>query len=181
LNREEALKLVKSKVKNGRLIRHMLATEAVMRALARSLQEDEDLWGLAGLVHDLDYDQTIDEPSRHGILGAEWLRDLGVDPRVIQAVKSHPGHVSPRSMMDWALHAVDPLTGLIVAAALMHPSKSLQGVDEEFILKRFKERRFAAGANREQIEQCGRIGLSLAEFVRIALGAMKEIADEIGL
>jgi putative nucleotidyltransferase with HDIG domain len=181
LDHEEALNLVKSRVKNDNLIKHMLATEAVMRALAKSLKEDENLWGLAGLLHDVDYDQTADDPSRHGLLGAEWLAGLGVDQRIIQAVRSHSGHIPPQSKMDWALYAVDPLTGLIVAAALMHPSRSLQGMDEGFILKRFKERRFAAGANREQIKQCERIGLSLAEFVKIALQAMKEIADEIGL
>jgi len=104
-----------------------------------------------------------------------------VDQQVIQAVRSHSGHIPPQSKMDWALYAVDPLTGLIVAAALMHPSRSLQGMDEGFVLKRFKEKRFAAGANREQIKECERIGLDLAEFVKIALQAMREIADEIGL
>ncbi len=181
MDHEEALNLIKSKVKNDRLIKHMLATETVMRALAKSLKEDEDLWGLAGLLHDVDYDQTVADPGKHGLLGAEWLEDLGVDQQVIQAVRSHSGHIPPQSKMDWALYAVDPLTGLIVAAALMHPSRSLQGMDEGFVLKRFKEKRFAAGANREQIKECERIGLDLAEFVKIALQAMREIADEIGL
>lgn len=181
MDHEEALNLIKSKVKNGNLIKHMLATEAVMRALAKNLGEDEDLWGLAGLLHDVDYDQTAANPGKHGLLGAEWLEDLGMDQRVVQAVRAHSGHIPPQSKMDWALYAVDPLTGLVVAAALMHPSRSLQGMDEGFVLKRFKERRFAAGANREQIKECERIGLNLAEFVKIALQAMREIADEIGL
>ncbi len=181
MNHEEALNLIKSKVKNVNLIKHMLATEAVMRALAKDLKEDEDLWGMAGLLHDVDYDQTTDDPSQHGFLGAEWLEGLGVDKRIIQAVRSHPGHIPPQSKMDWALYAVDPLTGLIVASALMHPTRSLRGMDEGFVLKRFKEKRFAAGANREQIKQCERIGLSLVEFVNIALRFMREVADEIGL
>lgn len=181
MNHGEALNLIKSKVKNVNLIKHMLATEAVMRALAKDLGEDEDLWGMAGLLHDVDYDQTTDDHSKHGLLGAEWLDELGVDRRIIQAVRSHPGHIPPQSKLDWALYAVDPLTGLIVASALMHPTRSLKGMDEGFVLKRFKEKRFAAGANREQIKHCKRIGLSLDQFVGIALGAMKEIADEIGL
>lgn len=181
MKREEALSLIKSKVKNVNLIKHMLATEAVMEVLAKNLGEDENLWGLAGLLHDVDYDQTVDEPDRHGLLGAEWLGELGVDIRIIQAVKSHPGHIPPQSKMDWALYAVDPLTGLIVASALMHPSRRLRDMDKGFVLKRFKEKRFAAGANREQIKQCEKLGLSLNEFVDIALRAMREVADEIGL
>ena len=181
MKREEALSLIKSKVKNVNLIKHMLATEAVMEVLAKNLGEDENLWGLAGLLHDVDYDQTVDEPHRHGLLGAEWLGELGVDIRIIQAVKSHPGHIPPQSKMDWALYAVDPLTGLIVASALMHPSRRLRGMDKGFVLKRFKEKRFAAGANREQIKQCEKLGLSLNEFVDIALRAMRKVADEIGL
>ena len=181
MKREEALSLIKSKVKNVNLIKHMLATEAVMKFLARDLGEDEDLWGLAGLLHDVDYDQTVEDPNRHGLLGAEWLGELAVDMRIIQAMKSHPGHIPPQSKMDWALHAVDPLTGLIVASALMHPSRGLREMDKWFVLKRFKEKRFAAGANREQIKQCEKLGLSLNEFVDIALRAMREVASEIGL
>ncbi len=181
MDRQEASDLIRSKVKNPRLIKHMLATEAVMRALANHLGEDEELWGLAGLLHDVDYDQTAKDPSRHGLMGTEWLEKLGIDNRILQAIRSHPGLIPPQSRMDWALYAVDPLTGLIVASALMHPTRSLQGMTPDFVLKRFKEKRFAAGANREQIQQCEKIGLSLTEFINIALEAMKGIANEIGL
>jgi putative nucleotidyltransferase with HDIG domain len=181
LDRQEALDFVRSKVKNDRLIKHMLAVEAVMRALAGRLGEDAGRWGLAGLVHDLDYDETVKAPERHGRVGAEYLREMGVAEDITRAVESHAGHIPRESPMDRALYAVDPLTGLIVAAALMHPSKSLGEVTTEFVLKRFKEKRFAAGADRDQIKLCADLGLELEEFVDIGLRAMQGISSELGL
>jgi hypothetical protein len=181
LEREEAIGVVKSKVKNERLFKHMLAVEAVMKTLAERLGENEGAWALAGLVHDVDYDETADSPEKHGILGAAYLRGLGVADEVLQAVESHAGHRNLESRMDRALYAVDPLTGLIVAAALMHPSKKIGQIDTEFVLNRFKEKRFAAGANREQIKTCEALGLSLEEFVGIGVGAMQGISQELGL
>jgi putative nucleotidyltransferase with HDIG domain len=181
MTREEALELVESKVKNKNLVKHMIATEACMRSLARHFQEDEDLWGLTGLLHDLDYDQTAKDFPRHGLLGAQMLEEIGADERIVYAVKAHPGHVEAKSMMDKALFAVDPLTGLIVAAALMHPTKKLNDVDTRFVLNRFKEKRFAAGADRDTIRTCENLGLSLEEFITISLEAMKGVADELGL
>jgi len=181
MTREEALELVKSKVKNKNLVKHMIATEACMRDLARHFHEDEDFWGLTGLLHDLDYDQTAEDFPKHGFLGAQMLEDMGVDDRIIYAVKAHTGHVEAISTMDRALYAVDPLTGLIVAAALMHPTKKLSNVDTQFVLNRFKEKRFAAGANRDTIRTCEDLGLSLEEFITISLEAMKSVADELGL
>ena len=179
--RNEAFNLVKSKVSNTNLIKHMLATEAVMRRLAEHFGEDPELWGLAGLLHDLDYDETVDDFPRHGLLTAEMLQDYDVDDRVVQAIKAHPGHVEAESRMDKALYAVDPLTGLIVAAALMHPSKKLKSVDTDFVMNRFKEKRFAAGANRDQIKSCDQIGLDLETFLTISLQAMQDIDDVLGL
>jgi putative nucleotidyltransferase with HDIG domain len=181
LDREEALDFVRSKVNNDRLIKHMLAVEAVMRALAERLEEDVGKWGLAGLVHDLDYDETVNDPERHGRVGAAYLRERGVGEDITHAVESHVGHTPRRSAMDKALYAVDPLTGLVVAAALMHPSKRLDEVTTEFVLKRFKEKRFAAGADRDQIRTCADLGLELEEFVSIGLGAMQGISSELGL
>jgi putative nucleotidyltransferase with HDIG domain len=181
MTREEALELVRSKVKNKNLVKHMIATEACMRDLARHFHEDEDFWGLTGLLHDLDYDQTAEDSSKHGFLGAQMLEEMGADDRMVYAVKAHAGHVEAVSMMDKALFAVDPLTGLIVAAALMHPTKKLTNVDTQFVLNRFKEKRFAAGANRDTIRTCESLGLSLEEFITISLGAMKSVADELGL
>ena len=181
MTREEALETVKSKVKNKNLVKHMIATEACMRALARHFQEDEELWALAGLLHDVDYDQTAEDFSRHGILGAEMLEEIGVDDRIIYAVRAHTGHVEAKSMMDRSLFAVDPLTGLIVAATLMHPTKKLRNVDTQFVLNRFKEKRFAAGANRDTIRTCEDLGLSLEEFITISLEGMKSVDGKLGL
>lgn len=181
MDRAEALQLVKSRVKNKNLVKHMLATEAVMRRLARHFGEDENLWGLTGLLHDLDYDQTVDDFPRHGLMTAEILAELDVDSRIIDAIKAHPGHREAKTKLDKALYAVDPLTGLIVAATLMHPSRRLREVDTQFVLNRFKEKRFAAGANREQIKSCESLGLSLAFFVQLALEGMQAIDEELGL
>jgi putative nucleotidyltransferase with HDIG domain len=181
LKREEAIEVVKSKVKNDRLLKHMLAAEAVMKAVAVRLGESEEAWALAGLVHDVDYDETASTPERHGVVGASYLRELGVAEDVLQAVESHAGHRNLESRMDKALYAADPLTGLIVASALMHPSKKIASIDAGFVLKRFKEKRFAAGANREQIKGCETLGLTLEEFIGISLAAMQGISQELGL
>ncbi len=181
MDRETAWKLINSSVKNQNLIKHMLATEACLRALARRLGQDEEKWGLAGLVHDLDYEQTKDDPASHAMVAAQILVSHNVDPEVVQAVKAHSGNVEPVSLLDKAIVATDPVTGLIVAAALMHPTKKLANVDTEFVLRRFKDKRFAAGANREQIQRCSELGLSLEEFITICLGAMQCIAGQLGL
>ena len=181
MNRNEAWSLVQSQVGNRNLQKHMLATEACLRGLARRLQEDEEKWGLAGLVHDVDYEQTKDDTEKHGVVGAEMLTEKGLEQDVIHAVLAHVGRVPAESKLDKALYAADPITGLIVAAALMHPTKKLADVDVEFVMRRYGERRFAAGANREQIATCSGIGLTLEEFTGICLDAMKNIAPDLGL
>ena len=117
MERDEALKLVEENVKNKNLVKHMLATEAVMSALAERFGEDGKVWGLAGLLHDVDYDSTFDDFARHGFTSAEILEDKGVDGAILHAIKAHPGHIPAETRMAKALYAVDPLTGLIVAAA----------------------------------------------------------------
>jgi putative nucleotidyltransferase with HDIG domain len=181
MKREEALDLVKSKVKGKNLVKHMLAVEAIMKRVAEQLDEDVEMWVLTGLLHDLDYDETVDDFDRHSLLTCEWLKDYHLDERILYAIKAHPGKVEPQSKMDWALFAADPLSGLIVAAALMHPTKKLKNVTAEFVLNRFKEKRFAAGANREDIRACQNIGFSLEEFVKLALEGMQSIDVELGL
>ena len=181
MNREEALNLVKSKIKNKNLIKHMLAVEAIMRRLAEYFNDDTELWSLTGLLHDLDYDSTVNDFANHGILTTEWLKEYNLDEKLLYAIKAHPKHVPATSKLDWALFATDPLSGLIVAAALMHPTKKIKNVTPEFVLNRFKEKRFAAGASREDIKECEKMGLTLEKFVELALEGMQRIDADLGL
>ncbi len=181
MTRDEAVAAVRENCGNKNLMKHMLATEAVMVGLSKKLGEDTEAWALAGLLHDLDYEDTVDDPDRHGLVSAERLGEMGVGEEIIHAVKAHNEHVPRDSAMDKALYASDPLTGLIVAAALMHPDKKLAGLDVEFVMRRFRESRFAAGAGREQIAACSELGLSLEEFIGIALASMQGISKELGL
>lgn len=181
MERGEALRLVNEKVKTKNLRKHMIAAEACMQALATRLGENEDEWALAGLLHDLDYDQTVNDFPRHGLVTEEILQGHGVPSEIINAIKAHTGNTEISSKMDLALYAVDPVTGLIVAAALMHPTKKLAHVDVGFVMNRFKEKRFAAGADRHQIRKCEELGLPLEEFVGICLAAMQGVSDELGL
>lgn len=183
MTREEALKLLEKKLKNKNLRKHCLAVEVVMRALARHFNEDVEKWGLAGLLHDIDYESTKDAPERHSLEGAEMLAQEGLPEDVVYAVKAHNHyHGLPRQdLMSKALYATDPLTGLIVAAALIRPEKKLELVDVPFLLNRYHEKSFARGANRETMATCSELGLSLEDFFHIGLKAMKEIAPELGL
>lgn len=183
MTRDEAIALLKSHVSNRNLIKHMLAVEAVMDRLAEKFGEDENDWRLAGLLHDIDYDKTASDPAAHSIVAAEILREQGLPEHIIYAVKVHNHyHGLPRkSLLDKALYAVDPLTGLIVAAALIHPDKKLASIDRDFVLNRYKEKSFARGADREVIASCQSFGMSLEEFVELGLSAMQEIADDLGL
>lgn len=181
MNRNDALDLISQKLKNKNLIKHCLAAEACLKELARHFGENEDYWGLAGLLHDIDYEETLNDPSRHGILGGEFLGKQGVAPEIVYAIKAHAGHLAPKSRLDWALFATDPLTGLIVASTLMHPDKKLASLDTDFVMRRFKEKRFAAGANREQILTCKNLGFELEQFIEICLRGMKSISNDLNL
>ena len=181
MTRDEALEWVKSEIKAINLVKHILAVESGCRELAKHFGEDPDYWGLAGLLHDIDYEKTLKNPGLHSKMAAEWLREKRIDENIIYAVMAHAEQVEPKSKLDWALFCVDPTTGLIVAAALMHPTKSLAGLDTGFLLKRFKEKRFASGARRETIAACSNLGLSLEEFFGIVLKGMQGISDELGL
>ena len=181
MEREEAWKLIQAKVKNENLKKHMLATEAIMIDLALRFKEDKKKWGLTGLLHDVDYEETSSDPSQHGIVGAALLDKKGVDKDITQAIKAHAGHSPTKTLLDKALYAVDPLTGLIVACALIHPDKKLNSIDTKFVLKRFKEKRFAAGADRNQIKTCAQLDFTLEEFIGVSLKAMQKISDKLGL
>ena len=182
MDRENLLAVLRENVKEENLIKHMLAVESIMRALAEHFNEDAEKWGTAGLMHDIDLDKTRNIPKKHSLMGAEMLKEMGFPEDIVYAVKVHnPVHHLPRkTLLDKALYAADPISGLITACALVK-GKKLSNVDVKFVLKRFKEKRFANGANREQIAACSELGLSLEEFVKIALDAMKSISKELGL
>ena len=183
MRREEVLDSVKANVENENLIKHMLATEAIMRALAQRLGEDEEEWGLTGLLHDIDMELTGGDMSQHSKLGADLARELGASDGMVHAILCHnEAHGIPlETKLDKALFCVDPLTGLIIAAALVRPDKKLAGLEARSVIKKFKEKGFAAGANREQISQCSELGLELDEFIGLGLTAMKGIAVDLGL
>jgi len=183
LTRKEVLDSINENVENKNLVKHMLATEAIMRALARRLGEDEEEWGLTGLLHDIDVELTGGDMSSHSKLGADLAKELGASEAMTHAILCHnEAHGVPReTKLDKALFCVDPLTGLITAAALVRPNKKLAGLEAKSVLKRFKEKSFAAGASREQIALCSEIGLELGEFVELGLKAMQEISSDLGL
>lgn len=184
MGREEALKLLENKVGTVNLIKHSLAVEAAMKELAQHFAEDEGKWALTGLLHDIDYEETKDKPEEHSLIGTQFLKDQEIDEDIIEAIKTHNERhsLSPQSKMAKSLFCVDPLTGLIVAATLVLPSKKIQDLTVENVLNRFKEKGFAKGAKREIIEQCELLlNLSLEQFVAIVLRGMQKIGQELGL
>ncbi len=183
MTREEALALVREYVKNENLVRHMLAVEAAMRFYAEKFGEDPDLWGLAGLLHDFDWEihPTLEE---HPAAGEPILRERGVPEVIIRAIQSHANHTGvPReTLMEKALFACDEITGLITAVALVRPSRSLHDLKVKSVKKKWKDKSFAAGANREEIRQgAEEFGIDLWEHVGNVIEAMRGIAADLGL
>ncbi|MBP8590975.1 HD domain-containing protein [Candidatus Shapirobacteria bacterium] len=181
ITREEALGLLEENLSNHNLIKHSLASEAVLRALASRLGENEEEWGLAGLLHDLD--AQIASPQEHGLKTVAILGEK-INPAMAQAIKSHNqpfNGIKRETKFDNALAAGETITGLIVAATLVLPSKKLADLKLASVLKRFEEKHFAAGARREDIALCEKLGLSLEEFADLALKAMQGISEELGL
>lgn len=183
MNREEALREIRQRVKNQNLVNHMIAVEVIMKGLAKRLGEDEEKWGLCGLLHDIDYEETMDLPDKHSLVGAEILKELGLENDIIYAVKVHNEihGFERKSKMDKALWAADPVSGLITACALVMPDKKLENVTVESVIKKMKKKDFARGANREQIASIVELDIPLDEFIDIALNSMKQVSDEIGL
>jgi putative nucleotidyltransferase with HDIG domain len=183
ITRDEAYALVGERIAQRNLVSHCVATETIMRALAERLgasAQDADRWALAGLLHDLDYAETADDPDRHGLVTADELAGL-VDDEMIHAVLAHACKVERETQMDNALWCADPTTGFIAAAALIRPEKKLAAVDVSSLLKRWKEKAFARGASREQMAGHEALGLERDEFLGLALTAMQARADELGL
>ena len=183
MTREEALDSIKDNVENANLVKHMLATEAIMCSLARRLGEDEEEWGLTGLLHDIDMELTGGDMNSHSKLGADLARELGASEAMAHAIFCHnETHAVPlETKLDKALFCVDPLTGLIIAAALVRPDKKLAGVEAKSVRKRFKEKSFAAGVDRQQISLCSQLSVELDEFMELGLKAMQGIAADLGL
>jgi len=184
MKREEAFNLLKENIKNQNLIKHSLAVEAAMRDLAKHFSEDVEKWGICGLLHDIDYEKTKNDPNLHSKMGAEMLKNLGLEKEIFDAVLTHneTHGILPETKMAKALYCVDPTTGLIVAATLVLPSKKINELKVENILNRFKEKSFAKGANREIIKKCEEfLGLSLEKFVEIILKSMQKISGDLGL
>ena len=191
ITREQAWALLNEYTKSPNLIKHALAVEASMRAYARHLGEDEARWGLVGLIHDFDYERypTMDGDTPreewHTYAGARILREQGWPEEVVQDVLSHASYVedAPRdTLLRKALYAVDELTGLIIAVALVRPSKSIMDVKLKSVKKKWKDRAFAAGANRQDIEEgAAALGIELSEHIAIVLEALKGIAAELEL
>lgn len=183
MTRFEAYHILTKYLKNPNLLKHCLATEAAMKGLAKHFGEDEEMWGIVGLLHDADYELAKDDLSKHGLLLFE--KEFQIPEDIAYAIKSHNFEgtkVMPKNPMDWAVTCVDQLTGLIIAAALVHPEKKLSVLTVDTILKRFKEKSFARGAKRETIGLCEeKLHIQLRDFVTITLDSMKGIHTELGL
>lgn len=182
MNRSESLAIVREYTKNENLVRHMLAVEAAMRFYAEEYGEDIELWGNTGLLHDFDWEihPTLEQ---HPHDGAPILRERGVPEEIVRAIQSHADHTAvPRQTpMEKALYACDEITGLIVAVALVRPSRSLSDLKVKSVKKKWKDRSFAAGANREEIEKATQeFGVELWEHVGNVIEAMRGIANDLG-
>jgi len=187
--REIAEQIVHKYLKNKNLLKHSYAAEAVMKALSKRLlgtaytPEQETRWGITGLLHDADYEMCKGRPEIHGVLITE--KEPTIPEDIAYAIKSHNYEktlVLPKSLMDWSIASCDQLTGLIVAATLIHPEKKLSFITPEFILNRYNEKSFAKGADRKAIEKCEeKLNIPLREFVEISLHAMQNISDTLEL
>ncbi len=183
MNREQAMEILRAYVRNENLIRHMLAVEAAMRYYAQMLGEDADLWGIVGLLHDFDWEihPTLEQ---HPQAGAPILRQHGVAEEIVRAILSHADHtgVPRQSLLEKALYACDEITGLITAVALVRPSRSLHDLSAQSVKKKWKDRAFAAGANREEIARAAEeFGVELWQHVDNVIAAMRQIAPQLGL
>jgi uncharacterized protein len=181
MDRAAAIELCRQKAGKETTVRHLISVEGVMRALARRFGEDEDLWPLTGLFHDLDQDQTHDDPDRHAYLAAEWLREAGVDERVVNGVLAHAHEQFRTDLMSKAVVHADAVAGLLVAAALVRPEKAA-GMKVSSVKKKLKEKAFAPGVNREEVYGAEAVlGLSLDEFVAVSIQGLQQVAPDIGL
>jgi putative nucleotidyltransferase with HDIG domain len=181
ITREEAFELVNLHVKNRNLVNHMIAVSAIMRRMAEHFGEDAQLWVAVGMLHDVDYERTSDDFSRHGLVSAEMVKDL-LPEEGLQAIRAHNvlTGVKAENKMDISLFAADALSGMIVAGALVRPTK-LQGMKAKSIRRRMKDKSFARRVSRENIMRCEEIGIPMNDFFTMGIEAMKTVIDEIEL
>ena len=184
ITRNQAIVLLHQYIKNEKMIFHCLASEAVLRGLALRLGEDEEKWGLAGLLHDLDVETTHAEPDIHGTQTEVLLKDYEIDPDILDAIRMH-NEVSAgkerNTKFQHALAAGETITGLIFATTYVYPDRKLTSVKPKSVVKRMKEKIFAASVRRETIMECEKIGIPIEEFAALSVQAMLPIAGEIGL
>ena len=183
INRKEAFALLRKYIRDDKLVKHSLAVEAIMRAMARRLNKDEEIWGLTGLLHDLDYEYTSREPEKHASLSAQILDGL-LPSSGVNAVKAHNYmHTDyiPTTSIDKGLIAADAISGLIIATALVMPSKKLSEIKVKTLKNKYLDNSFAKGCNRPRIELCLDAGIELDLFFDISLKALQEISDQLGL
>ncbi len=181
MDNTEARSLARERTEKETTYRHLVSVEGVMRRLARHLGEDESLWALTGLFHDLDQDQTADDPARHANLAAEWLREAGVDERVVNGVLAHAHPEFQTDRMSKAIVHADAVAGLLVAAALVRPERAT-GMKVSSVKKKLKEKAFAPGVNRDEVlgaEEA--LGLGLEEFLALGIAGLQEVAPDIEL
>ncbi|MFO7875702.1 MAG: HDIG domain-containing protein [Desulfovermiculus sp.] len=182
MDRENALEMLHSNLHEASLINHSLETEAVMRGLAGRLGADPEMWGLAGLLHDLDFEQTRNNPADHGLISARKLQGK-LPEEAVQAIAAHNCEVNgttAQSTFDYALRCAETVTGLISANALVRP-EGMEDMKPKSLKKKMKDKSFAANVDRERIKECEKIGLDLGEFLQIGIAAMQDIASEVGL
>ncbi len=182
ISRAQALELLHAHIPERNLISHSLESEAVLRALAREKGEDADLWGLTGLLHDLDYSEVSQTPEQHGLVGAELLEGK-LPEEALHAIRAHNGEMTgvvPRTDFDFALRCGETVTGLVHTAALVRPTR-MEGMKAKSLKKKMKDKAFAASVNRDTIKECDHIGLELGAFLTLAIAAVSDIADQVGL
>ena len=181
ISRKEALELVSKEVKNKNLVNHMIAVSAIMKKMAEHVNEDPILWELVGMLHDIDYEKTSNDFSQHGLISADMVKDL-LPEEGLNAIRAHNEKTgyTPSSLLDISLYSADALSGMIVAGALVRPTR-LAGMKAKSIRKRMKDKSFARAVNRENIMRCEEIGFNLNQFISLGIEAMGTVAKEIGL
>ena len=180
ITRNEAEELLYRHLKSENLRKHCLATAAVMEKLAEKFGYDRETWFITGLLHDIDFEVIGEDFSQHGVKAMELLRDADITEEMRHAIRAHTEQAPITSELDKCLWIADPVNGLIVAAALMRPDRKISTIELKSLKKKYKNRAFAAGANREQIADCSQLGLELDEFLQLAVDAMSRYEKELG-